>query len=264
MWAAVLSWARAWVSGLVVAVLLAGLVEMVLPRGETRRYVRLVTGLVVLLAVALPLFSLVRMELAPAGGATGQAGTGGLAPPGQPAPPAAPRSPALGALAEFNRRASLSLAQWGLERQVEGMALGSGGVAAARASVQLEGGQDGAPPRVSWVFLQVWPQQAPGVRGIRPIEPVTVGRGLGRVAPAAVGGGEGGGAPVPSPQAQGSGPAGQGAGAGAGAAADAVELGRSLRAAVARTLGVELRRVRVQVEPAGALPAAGSGAGGQG
>jgi len=49
-----LSWVQSWVRQIAVVVILAGVVELVVPRGTTRGYVRVVTGLLVMLTILEP------------------------------------------------------------------------------------------------------------------------------------------------------------------------------------------------------------------
>lgn len=56
---------KQWARTVVAATLMAGIIDMVLPAGDTRRLVRLVTGTIVLLTIAAPLVTVITREIPP-------------------------------------------------------------------------------------------------------------------------------------------------------------------------------------------------------
>jgi len=149
---------RTWARQLVILAVLAGLVEMALPRSNLRQPARLVLGLVLLLAVAAPLLGWLHNPvhwedaLAVAAGADlpeYQSGAERL-------------TQATGDLARQELQRRLELAAEVAARQVPG-------VESARARVELGAAAPGQPPPVQRVQLLLRPAGVGRVAGVPPV-----------------------------------------------------------------------------------------------
>lgn len=138
VWASLLEALRQWVRTIVVVVLLAGLLELLAPAGGTRRLVRLVLGLCVVATVVAPLAAIVRGGAGVAGMA-GAAGVG-AAPAAAGVGAAGPASagPLADSLVALNATLSSEAGARAVAKRAEAAALRVRGVAAARATVELE------------------------------------------------------------------------------------------------------------------------------
>ncbi|MFO7172619.1 MAG: stage III sporulation protein AF [Bacillota bacterium] len=177
------------VRSLVALILLGTALDLALPQGSMRGFVRVVVGLLLVQAVLEPAFALVRRPLDPGAAAFS---LGGAAP--FPGPEEiARRARALRervqdqALAEMRQRVAAAAA---------GLARGTPGVGSAAAEVVLgPPGPRGEPPRVLQVRVRVTPAPAPGQS---PGEPGGSRSTLaGDRRPAGVPGGSGGQGPAP-------------------------------------------------------------------
>lgn len=156
-----MDWLKEWVRSLVVLVILAAMLEMALPMGEMKRYVKLTMGLVIMFAMVSPIATLLRHPLPvqwqlfePQGGALPSLGQ------------------VMTAAKEFGAKQE-ALARAGAEEQLaDGLrtaVLALPGVRDAEASVRL--GPDQKPTGATVVV-------DPGSPGsVRPVAPVMVGGG---------------------------------------------------------------------------------------
>ncbi|BDG59876.1 stage III sporulation protein AF [Caldinitratiruptor microaerophilus] len=161
----------------ILAVLALGL-EMALPQGAMRPYVRATVGLLAMLVILDPVLALARRPVA--------------ALPAGPLDPGSTRFPTLEEIAAATKRLrqeneGLIAREFGeqVRRAAERAARALPGVASARADVHL--GPPEAPlgpPKVTLVRLEVRPGSRPepeaaAVEPVRPVEPVRVGAGEG-------------------------------------------------------------------------------------
>ncbi|MCL6581699.1 MAG: stage III sporulation protein AF [Firmicutes bacterium] len=182
---------RAWVREIVTVLVLAGLVEMLLPAGESRRFARVALGLFVVLAVARPVLALV------GGGVSLDRDLAALASWGLGYAPAGTTPLERGAeLREASRERVLAAARAALETQVAALANRDPEVARAEAEVVLV--SDPASPAygsLEAVVLRVW--LAPGPGGEETGESTPQGQGgAGEGAGAGAGGSPGAGGAV--------------------------------------------------------------------
>lgn len=230
---------RQWVGQLVALVVVAGALELLLPEGRMRGYVRMVTGLLVVLALLRPALTLLARQPVP--------DLAGLAADGA----GADRLPSL---AEVRARAarlhagndSLVLEQFRLRLAAAAADLARAvpGVATAEARAEVAPGPPGGPPVVTAVAVRVRPgagdaaaprpsgpdgspalpgppgleDSPPAVAPVRPVRPVETVRPPGAPATRA--------APAPDHA-----------------------LAAAVRAAVAGGLGIAPERVQVSLDP---------------
>lgn len=256
---------RLWVREVVLVLFLAGLLEMLLPEGDLKRFGRVAVGFFVVLAVARPVLALLgggfavdhtlaSMSVWEFGGG---AAVGGL----EEALERGAR------IREVSRDRALAAARASLERQIEAVAMREEGVAEAQAVVDLDTDPSSASyGAIQAVRLSVWLQPAEGAeagsaasagedgtregaaqdadhgdtsaRFVEPVGPVTV-----KVQPVVIdGSGPAERSGVPSPAA------GEGRSR-SGRTAEAEELARRLRSVIVLLVGVPPGGITVEVWP---------------
>lgn len=141
----------AWVRQLVFLALFAAFFELLLPSGALQKFIRVIVGLLIMLAVLRPAADFFAAHL-----------SGGAA-PALCTLLAEPRAQADAAAAEKTVRAVYKRE---LERQLEAAVDAVQGVAAVRGEVFLAQESDGAA-KVRKVVLHIWPEEARAARGIR-------------------------------------------------------------------------------------------------
>lgn len=156
----------AWVRNIALVVVLAGIMELLLPQGEMRRYVRVVAGLLVLLAMLNPVVGLLEGATAFNAGylavfapRTSGAGLEAIRDRGE----SLKRVNETLAVDEFRRR---------LEAEAAMVASGAAGGARAEATVDLEASTGGG-----WVVRRINLTVLPGKNGgeVMPVRPVILG-----------------------------------------------------------------------------------------
>jgi stage III sporulation protein AF len=213
---------KEWVKGLVLLALLASCLELVLPMGNMKRYVKLTMGLLIVLATLKPIFGFLGQPVAvTANFVEADAGAPGVPTLGQIMASAA-------AFREKNEALAVGEVESGLSAEAARAARSVNGVADAEAEVRLEEGKESVT--IKAVTVRIIPgapgKMAQGHPGettpVHPVEPVTP-----------VGGEPG---------------AGAGAGPEAGKlSATEKRLAESVRREVAARLGLESDPGRVQV-----------------
>lgn len=235
---------RQWVGQLVALVVVAGALELLLPEGRMRGYVRMVTGLLVVLALLRPALALMTRQQVPDLSALATAGEGRLP-----------------SLAEVNARAARlrtgnnSLVREQFRRRLEGaaaeLARAVPGVAAAEARAEVAAGPPGGTPAVVAVTIRVRPDaggraEAPPPAGapVRPVVPIRPVDPIRPLRPPEA-------APGTGPAADGTTPGPAAADAPAAAAPGPEDpLAAAVQAAVADGLGIAPDRVQVTLDPA--------------
>jgi stage III sporulation protein AF len=155
-----LAWVKEWVRSLVMLLILASTLEMALPMGNTKRYVRLAMGLVIMLAMISPVAALLRRPI-PVEWAL-------FEPQGQTLPSLAQVMAAARRLSDKNQTLARAGAEAELAERVRQAVLTVPGI--AEAAVQVRTAQDGLPT-VAEVSVQ--PGGRPGA--VRPVAPVRIG-----------------------------------------------------------------------------------------
>lgn len=166
---------KEWVKSLVLLVLLAGCLELLLPMNSMKKYVRMTMGLLVVLGVIQPVFTLLGQPLPVTANLLQEKPSGRL--------PTVSEIMAMGrkiqeknlGLAGEEARITLGAAAAEAARTVDGVA-----GATADVAVEMAGGEY----KVTAVTLKITP--GAGVQPIKPIEPIApIGGGGGTSAPAA-------------------------------------------------------------------------------
>ncbi len=160
---------KEWVRGLVMLVLLAGVLEMLVPQNAMKRYVRMVMGLLVVLGVLQPVLQLLGQQVVVDPTGFAQSPDGRLPSVSQVMARAA-------AFREKNQRLLLKEASERLGAMAREAARSLEGVADAAAEVALEPDGKGGY-RVAAVHVTVIPDEGAGrlVEPVRPVEPVRIG-----------------------------------------------------------------------------------------
>ncbi|HCW51972.1 MAG TPA: hypothetical protein DGR79_07945 [Clostridiales bacterium] len=256
---------RLWTREIVLVLFLAGLLEMLLPEGDLKRFGRVAVGFFVMLAVARPVLALLgggfavdhtlaSMSVWEFSGGAAVAGLEGALEHGA-------------RIREASRDRALAAVRASLESQIEAVAMREEGVAAAQAVVDLDTDPSSASyGAIQAVRLSVWLEPAGGAeagaeasaggdgagegaaadadrgrspaRLVEPVGPVTV-----KVEPVVIGGSVTAERPgVPSPAAGGGRPR-------SGRTAEAEELARRLRSVIVLLVGVPPGGITVEVWP---------------
>lgn len=139
----------AWVRQLVFLVLFAAFFELLLPSGALQKFIRVIVGLLVLLAVLRPAAEFFAAHLS--SGA---------------APALCTLTPAPQANADAAEKTVRAVYKKELERQIEAAVDAVQGVAAVRGEVVLEDEAKGAA-KVRKIILHIWPETAQDVQRIR-------------------------------------------------------------------------------------------------
>ncbi len=250
---------RLWTREIVLVLFLAGLLEMLLPEGDLKRFGRVAVGFFVMLAVARPVLallgggfavdhSLASMSVWEFSGGAAAGGLEGALERGA-------------RIREASRDRALAAVRASLESRIEAVAMREEGVAAAQAVVDLDTDPSSASyGAIQAVRLSVWLEPAQGAeageggtregtaadadrgrspaRLIEPVGPVRV-----KVEPVVIGGSGAAEEPgVPSPAA------GEGRPR-SGRTAEAEELARRLRSVIVLLVGVPPGGITVEVWP---------------
>jgi stage III sporulation protein AF len=175
---------KEWVRGLVLLVLLGGCLEMLLPMGGMKRYVRLVLGLLVMLAMVRPVLAFLGQEV--------KVDFAAFVPPDRGLPTLSQIMADARRFQLKNRSRAIDEVRQQLQREAAGAARSVGGVAAASASVQLQ--DQGGELSVEAVTVVVTPgagsinasDGGPSGAGlpVRPVLPVQPVRPVGGPSPA--------------------------------------------------------------------------------
>jgi stage III sporulation protein AF len=157
-----------WVKGLIVLLLLAGCLEMLVPSGAMKKYVRMTLGLFILLAVLDPIFSFIGQPVAVDTLRFFDQEQGGRL-------PTLHEVMARGtALRERNESLVHEQAAAKLAAQARDAALGIAGVKQVKAQVKLTVREGGIA--ISSVRLEITPGEPGGMSPVLPVDPVTPGR----------------------------------------------------------------------------------------
>lgn len=161
-----LDWITDWVRQLIVIVVLSGFAELALPDGSTRGYVRVVTGLLVMLVVLGPVLQVFGEQVA----WTGEPDLSIKLPEAAPAGP-----PEVGAVPELQRqteRLKLEMYRQRLCSEIKRLLSRVGGIEVVRVSVDVEPRSDHAEyGAVLAVGVLIRPTQTPsGITRVRPVD----------------------------------------------------------------------------------------------
>jgi stage III sporulation protein AF len=157
---------KEWVRGLVVLVLLASCLELFLPMGNMKKYVKMTMGLLIVLATLKPIFGLLGQPIANVSLDFLDKGSG----------PSLPTLNQIMAEANRFREKNQALAseevQSGLAAEAARAARSVKGVADARASIELQ--DAGSEVKIRRVTVTVTPGTPGGVAPVQPVTPVSV------------------------------------------------------------------------------------------
>lgn len=164
---------KEWVKGLVLLALLASCLELMLPMGKMKRYVKLTMGLLIVLATLKPVFGLLGQEVALTAGLF-EVDAG-----------AAKGVPTLGEIMaraqdfrEKNKALAVGEVSIGLAEEAARAARSVTGVADAEADVDLK--ETSGEVEIRSVTVRITPGEPGGTKPVQPVEPVKpVGTGSG-------------------------------------------------------------------------------------
>lgn len=208
---------REWVKGIVLLALLASCLELLLPMGNMKRYVKLTMGLLIVLATLKPVFGFLGQPVVPSAQLFDDQPRAGL-------PTLSEIMAKANAFREKNNALAAGEVKIGLAGEAARAARSVAGVADAEAEVDLAEGKDQV--QIKSVTVRVVPGAAGGVKPVSPVEPVAPTGG------GAVGGGRSKGSRALSEAEQ--------------------KLSDAVKKTVAERLGLEgdAARVRVVIEEA--------------
>lgn len=154
-----------WVRNIIMVVLFASFLELLLPSSNMQRFIRVILGLTIMLAILDPALELIHGKLGPQAAAVMSQKTGGG---GEAAIDGAQ------ALAKERDRLTVELYKKDLARQVQAVVVAVDGVAEARVTVRLAPGDAGGRGAIGTVTVYV----RPGMRAAEQKVPkVAIGSG---------------------------------------------------------------------------------------
>lgn len=155
---------KEWVKGLVLLALLASCLELVLPMGNMKRYVKLTMGLLIVLATLRPIFGFLGRPVAVTADFLETDAPAGVPTLGQIMASAT-------AFREKNQALAVGEVESGLSAEAARAARSVGGVADAEAEVQLEEGKETVT--IHSVVVRIIPGEPGETQSVHPVEPVT-------------------------------------------------------------------------------------------